>query len=191
MQNTIRYALFLLIVTGSLFTGCKSEVIEVVDPEMEIPSAEEVEEETGIDTMGIDESTDEDGSPSPDVDNPTPSGTSTTPAPADTSSSAEESSVYEDGTYTASGSYASPAGPESIAVTLTIKNDVVSSVSVSSPSANPTSKNFQTVFASGISGQVVGKSLDEIGGYSSVNGSSLTPNGFDSALASIKADAAL
>ncbi len=185
MQNTIRYGLFLLIVTGTLFAGCKSEV---VDPEMEIPTAQELEDQTGIDTIGIDESTDEEGNPTPDVDNTTPTGTDTTPAPADTT---DESSMYEDGTYTASGTYASPAGPESIAVTLTITDDVVSSVSIAKNATNPTSQNFQGLFASGISAQIVGKSLADIGNYSSVNGSSLTPNGFDSALASIKADAAL
>ena len=185
MQNTIRYAVFLLIVTGTFLAACDSDV---VDPEMELPTAQEVEEETGIDTIGIDESTDEDGNPSPDVDNPNSTGTSTTPAPSDIN---DESSMYEDGTYTASGSYASPAGPESIAVTLTIKDDIVSSVSIQKNATNQASVNYQGLFASGISAQIVGKSLDEIGGYSSVNGSSLTPNGFDTALASIKADAAL
>lgn len=153
MQNTIRYALFLLIVSGVLFTACESDV---QDADMELPTNEEVEEETGIDT---------------DLD--------------------EESGIYEDGSYTATGSYASPAGPESVAVTLTVENDVVTGVSVVKNATNATSKQFQELFASGISAQVVGKSLDEIGDYSSVNGSSLTPNGFDSALASIKADAAL
>jgi uncharacterized protein with FMN-binding domain len=185
MQNTIRYAVFLLIVTGTLFTGCNSDVEE---SQVDIPTAQEVEDQTGIDTFGIDESTDEDGNPSPDVDNTGPSGTQTTPEP---SSTTDQSSVYEDGTYTASGAYASPAGPESIAVTLTVKDDTVSSVSIVKNATNEASVNYQGLFASGISAKVVGMSLDEIGNYSSINGSSLTPNGFDAALASIKADAAL
>ncbi|MEK9159711.1 MAG: hypothetical protein AAB383_03195 [Patescibacteria group bacterium] len=180
MQNTIRYGLFLLIVTGALFTGCESEV---VDPEMELPTNEEVEEATGIDT-DLDGDTDAE---TDEAEANTTSGSTTTPQ----SEPAEESSVYEDGSYAASGSYASPAGPESVGVTLTVKNDLVTSVSVVKNAINPTSVNFQELFASGISGQVVGKSLDEIGNYSSINGSSLTPNGFDAALASIKADAAL
>lgn len=179
MQNTIRYGLFLLIITGALFAGCESDV---VDPEMDLPTNEEVEEETGIDT-----DLDGDTEAEVDVDAPSSSGFDTKPS----STTDEESSVYEDGTYTASGDYASPAGPESIAVTLTVKNDIVSSVSITKNATNETSINFQGLFAAGISGQVVGKSLDEIGNYSSVNGSSLTPNAFDAALASIKADAAL
>jgi uncharacterized protein with FMN-binding domain len=165
MQNTIRYALFLLIVTGLVFTACEKEPEEVEDVE----NVEEVED------------TDE-------PEDSTSSSSTTTPVKTE---AAEESSVYEDGTYTASGSYASPAGPESIAVTLTITDDVVSSVSIQKNAANDKSINYQGLFAAGISAQVVGKPLDEIGGYSSVNGSSLTPDGFDAALSSIKAQAAL
>lgn len=177
MQNTIRYGLFLLIVTGALLTGCKSEVVE---PNMDLPTAGEVAEPTRIDTTGTNEETDK--------DTRAPSGTSTTPTPADTT---DESSMYEDGTYTASGSYTSPAGPETIGVTLTIKNDLVSSVNIQVNAVDPVSKGFQEAFSSAISAKIVGKSLDEIDGYSSVNGSSLTPNGFDVALASIKTEAAL
>lgn len=180
MQNTIRYALFLLIVSGVLFTACKSEV---EDADLTLPSNEEVEEETGIDT-NLDGNTEADEE---DSNTTTPSSSTTTPP----SNSAEESSVYEDGTYTASGTYTSPAGPESIAVTITVKDDVVSSVSITQNATHEASIKFQGLFSAGISGQVVGKSLADIGNYSSVNGSSLTPNGFDIALASIKAEAAL
>lgn len=189
MQNTIRYALFLLIVTGLLFTACESDT---EDPVIEIPTAEEVEEETGIDTLEMDETTDEEGNPIPDVDDE-PEDTTSTGSTGSTSNNepAEESSVYEDGTYTATGSYVSPGGPESIGVTLTIKDDLVSAVSIQKNSTLDKSISFQGLFAAGISAQVVGKSLDEIGGYSSVNGSSLTPDGFDQALSLIKAEAAL
>lgn len=157
MQNTIRYALFLFIVSGLLFTACESDT---EDPVIEIPTAED---------------------------------TTSTGSTGSTSNNepAEESSVYEDGTYTASGSYVSPGGPESIGVTLTIKDDLVSAVSIQKNATLDKSIGFQGLFAAGISAQVLGKSLDEIGGYSSVNGSSLTPDGFDQALSLIKAEAAL
>lgn len=165
MQNTIRYALFLFIVSGLLFTACENAVEEVE----EVETVEEVE----------------------DVEEPedVPSSSSTT-TPVKTEA-VEESSVYEDGSYTASGSYVSPGGPESIGVTLTIEDDIVTSVNIQKNATLDKSINFQGLFAAGISAQVVGKSLDEIGGYSSVNGSSLTPDGFDQALSLIKAEAAL
>lgn len=103
----------------------------------------------------------------------------------------EESSVYEDGVYEANGAYVSPAGPETIGVSITVKDDKVTAVSLSNEATNEASINFQKLFIEGISAEVVGKPLDEIGGYSSINGSSLTPDGFDSALAIIKAEAAL
>ncbi len=42
------------------------------------------------------------------------------------------------------------------------------------------------MFANSIGALVVGKPLDEIGGYSAVNGASLTPKGFDAALSQIR-----
>ena len=190
MQNTIRYALFLLIVSGILFTACESAA---EDSDSILPSDEAVvEEEEAVEESAIETDLDEDTEKSPAADEDKSPATTTNPGiTTQPSEPAEESSVYEDGTYTASGTYTSPAGPESIAVTVTVKNDLVSSVSIGQNATNPTSINFQGLFAAGISGQVVGKSLDEIGNYSSVNGSSLTPNAFDLALASIKAQAAL
>lgn len=96
------------------------------------------------------------------------------------------SNTYKNGSYTQSGSYGSPAGSESISVTLSIADDTVSSVSVSPNATHAVSKKFQDKFAGGISGQVVGKKLSELGSIGAVNGSSLTGGGFNSAIASIK-----
>lgn len=101
-----------------------------------------------------------------------------------------DNSVYEDGIYTQTGSYTSPDGRESIGVTLSVENDVVTSVSIQKNATSSTSQNFQSLFADGIFALVVGKNLDEITGFNSVNGSSLTPDGFQNALETIKADAA-
>ncbi len=101
------------------------------------------------------------------------------------------SNDYENGTYTATGSYQSPAGPETVTVSLTVENDVVTAVTSSVHSDSDISLRLQGLFAEGIGGEVIGMDLDEIGGYSSVNGSSLTPKGFDDALEQIRAEAEL
>ncbi len=185
MQNTIRYALFLFIVSGLLFTACEKDVEEV-------DVVEEVEEEVEtVEDAEVVEELEDTEEPEDEPEDVPSSSTTTTPVKTEPVETPEESSVYEDGTYTATGSYVSPGGPESIGVTLTLKDDVVTAVSIQKNATLDKSINFQGLFAAGISAQVVGKSLDEIGGYSSVNGSSLTPDGFDAALSSIKAQAAL
>lgn len=107
----------------------------------------------------------------------------------DADSDEEVTMVYADGSYSSDGCYGSPAGNECIGVTITVENDVVTDVSVSGYAENETSQKYQKAFASGISGVVVGKSLDELTGVGVVNGSSLTPEGFNQALASVKANA--
>ena len=101
----------------------------------------------------------------------------------------EPATVYLDGNYSQVGSYNSPAGPETVSVNLSVAGDVVTGVTVTPNATHDTSKKFQGLFAQAISGQVVGKKLDEIGAFSAVNGSSLTPGAFNSALAGIKAKA--
>jgi uncharacterized protein with FMN-binding domain len=100
----------------------------------------------------------------------------------------ENASGYTDGTYTATGAYESPAGPETVAVSLTLADGVVTSVEVTPEATNPASVKFQTAFASGVSGVVVGQSIEGLA-VDAVSGSSLTPEGFNDALAQIVADA--
>lgn len=95
---------------------------------------------------------------------------------------------YKDGTYTQTGTYNSPAGPESILVTLTIKDDTVTAVNVKAQATNEASVTLQKLFIEGIASAVVGKPVDEAN-VSKVNGSSLTPNGFNAALSAIKTQA--
>lgn len=163
MQKTITYALFLLLVTGA-FAACERIEEEVVVEDEAVLEEVVVEEERVIEEEAEEEIT--------SVEEP------------------EDDSVYDDGTYTETGSYTSPNGPETIGVTLTIQDDTVTAVSIRKDATNEKSINFQTLFAAGISAEVVGKNLDEIGPFTSVNGSSLTPQGFALALAAIKADAA-
>lgn len=93
-----------------------------------------------------------------------------------------------DGTYAATGSYESPAGQETVAVSLTLADGVVTAVEVTPEATNPTSKQFQTKFASGVVDVVVGQPVDGLS-VDAVSGSSLTPEGFNDALAQIVADA--
>lgn len=97
-------------------------------------------------------------------------------------------STYKDGTFSADGMYQSPAGNETVHVSVTLKGDVVTAATFKGDATNPGSVNNQKKFATGYTQLVVGKKLDDIK-LSVVNGSSLTPKGFMDALADIKADA--
>lgn len=95
---------------------------------------------------------------------------------------------YKDGTYSASGAYTSPAGPENVEVTLTLKDGSVTNVAFKGNAENEKSKFMQEKFGEGISAEVVGKSIDSLN-LAVVNGSSLTPKGFMDALEKIKQEA--
>ena len=120
--------------------------------------------------------------PTPSPVTPTPTTMMTNPMPM------MDNRKYKDGTYTAPGSYFSPAGDEKVNVSLTIKNDVVTDASFDATGLSPTSKNMQANFKAGFKQYVVGKSIDSIS-LTVVNGSSLTPKGFMNALAKIKTQA--
>lgn len=119
-----------------------------------------------------------------------PSGTTQTPTPSipTPDTTATQPSTYKDGTYKATGTYASPAGEETLDVSLTLKDGVVTLLSVTGNASNPASKNWQTKFIADVNAQVVGKKLNEVQ-VDSVSGSSLTPAGFMDAIAKIKTQA--
>jgi len=113
-----------------------------------------------------------------------------TPAPGTTGSTGGDSAgAYVDGTYTAEGSYQTPESVESITVTITLENDVVTAVDVTGDPQKRESEQYQSQFIGGISDEVVGKSIDELS-VSRVAGSSLTSGGFNAAIEEIKAEAA-
>jgi len=109
-----------------------------------------------------------------------------TETPAATSST--EADTYKDGTYTEKGRYVSPGGAESIDVTVTIANDIITSAIVKGNASRGESKDHQADFIGGFKSSVVGKDVDSVS-LSRVAGSSLTSNGFNTALNLIKADA--
>ena len=114
--------------------------------------------------------------------------TGTTPdttTPADTGSAGS----YTDGTYTESADYQAPSGIETVDVTITLADSVITDVQVTGHATDPQAKVHQGEFASGIGGAVVGKNIDDIQ-IDKVGGSSLTSGGFNAAVDLIKADAA-
>lgn len=171
MEKTIKTALHLFIISGLLFTACSGGERPYGEDGIGPEDVEQPEVNGG--GMDADMGMPAEGS---DVE--------------DTAVTQEDSdSAYVDGTYTKTGSYVSPAGPETVGVTLTIEGDLVTAVSIETYSSNDVSQKLQDMFAEGIGAKVTGVSLDEIGEFSSVNGSSLTPKGFQDALEQIKAEA--
>ena len=121
--------------------------------------------------------------------NPTTAPDSTTTPPASESDAASGSSTYADGTYTAEGSYATPESVETIVVTVTLQDDIITEVSVSGDPQKRESEEYQSRFIGGIADVVVGQDIDQIS-VSRVAGSSLTSGGFNQAIDTIKSEAA-
>ncbi|WP_193196172.1 FMN-binding protein [Nostoc sp. MG11] len=94
-----------------------------------------------------------------------------------------EDSAYEDGVFTATGQYGGL--PSSITVTVTLVDDVITSVRVTPHATNPTSLDLQRRFAAAIPVVVVGKRIDEVK-VDRLAGSSNTPDGFNAAIQRIK-----
>lgn len=107
---------------------------------------------------------------------------------SDTGSSSG-SATYTDGTYTADGSYATPESVETISVTVTLADDIITAVEVTGNPTKSESEQYQSQFIGGIQDAVVGQDIDEIS-VSRVAGSSLTSGGFNEAIDAIKAEAA-
>lgn len=97
-----------------------------------------------------------------------------------------EDSAYEDGVFTATGQYGGL--PSSITVTVTLVDDVITSVRVTPHATNPTSLDLQRRFAAAIPVVVVGKRIDEVK-VDRLAGSSSTPDGFNAAIQRIKEQA--
>lgn len=102
---------------------------------------------------------------------------------------ASTASKFKDGSYTAKGTYISPAGPENISVVLTLKGGSITDAVFSGSSTNGKSQQYMDMFASGFKTYVVGKKIDALA-LTVVNGSSLTPKGFMESVKKIKGEAA-
>ena len=120
-----------------------------------------------------------------------PSASSTAPAATSEAAAATPAvaaSTYADGIYTASGSYSSPGGTESITITLTLAGDVITDATAVGDAAGPPSSQYQEQFVDNFASLIVGKDIDEVS-LDKVAGSSLTSGGFNAAVESIRSDA--
>lgn len=121
---------------------------------------------------------------------PTPTPVTTTETQTTTEKTSTQSStssaVIADGTYTTKGSYRSPAQTEDVEFTFTMKAGAVEGVELVKESSIPMSKKYQGLFMEGIKKEIIGKKLSEIGTFDRVNGSSLTPKGFNQAMTELK-----
>ena len=101
---------------------------------------------------------------------------------------AENSSPsYRDGEYTARGWYGGL--PSHHDVTLTVEDDVVSAVEITTPAQDETSLGYQQRFAAALPDAIVGRDLDDIA-VDRLAGSSGCSEGFMDALEKIRAQAA-
>lgn len=97
--------------------------------------------------------------------------------------------AYRNGSYTAIGSYSVPGrGSEQITVTVIITNDAISASTVTAGATNNESLDFQSAFIGGYKPYVIGKSVGTLS-LGRISGASLTPKGFNSALAQIRTQA--
>lgn len=117
---------------------------------------------------------------------PFSSDTATTPIPGPSSGS---QSNLKDGTYVAEGTYNTPGGTESIGLTVTLNNDIIEDIGLKQLASGGDTAIYQAKFASGYKPLVQGKKIEEVK-LDRVSGSSLTSDGFNRALESIKRDAA-
>jgi uncharacterized protein with FMN-binding domain len=104
-----------------------------------------------------------------------------------TSPTADSATTYRDGEYSATGWYGSL--PSHHDVTLTIDDDVVTAVEITTPAEDETSLGYQQRFAAALPEAIVGRSIDELA-VDRLAGSSGCSQGFMDALAQIKVDAA-
>lgn len=136
--------------------------------------------------------------------NTTPSNTSTdntTTAPStttnatsmgDTSSSssapATTTSSYKDGTYSSTADFYTPEETDTIKVSLSVKDGVVSNVSAVTSTSSRESRQYDSAFLNAYKSYVVGKSLRGLN-LNRVSGASLTTEGFNNALDMIRQQA--
>lgn len=119
---------------------------------------------------------------------PTAVAPATTPATTPSKTTGQSSATLKDGTYTATGSYMSPGGLDHLGVTVTLKSDIVTDVSVTPKPGDGTSARYQAIFAANYKQYVVGKDITTLK-LDKVSGSSLTGKGFNDAVAQIEAQA--
>lgn len=131
------------------------------------------------------------GQLNPTTSTTTPAADTSTDTTIDSSSSTSSSastSSLKDGTYTASSSYFVPAGQETIQVSVTLKDGVITGSSIQNSESDHDSALFQEEFASNYKSFVIGRKISGLQ-ISSVAGASDTTQGFNEALNQIASKA--
>jgi len=113
----------------------------------------------------------------------------TAPAKTSTGAAVTASTTFTDGTYNANSTYDSPGGNQSIAVSITLKDGIVTDTSVQGQANDGDARQYQADFVNAYKPLVVGKKITDIK-LSRVSGSSLTSQGFNNALQQIESQAA-
>lgn len=109
------------------------------------------------------------------------------PAP-DTASSSTNSHNYRDGNYSGKSNYRTPEGDYQMELAITIESDVITSSKVSFNELGAKS-NYSKSFMASYEPEVLQKNIEEVS-LSRVGGASLTTRAFNSAVESIKQQAA-
>lgn len=112
-------------------------------------------------------------------------GASNSSSPTAPTTGSNSNASFKDGSYTATGSYESPGGNESITVHVTLQNGVITASSADSGAQDPEASEYQSMFISGYKSHVVGKKIASVN-LSRVSGSSLTSQGFNEAIKQIE-----
>jgi cytoskeletal protein RodZ len=119
---------------------------------------------------------------------PTSSEAAASSSTAEPTTAAAAASTYTDGTYTATGSYSSPGGTETISISLTLSDDVITAATAEGEATGGPSSQYQGEFEENFAALIVGKDIDDVS-LDKVAGSSLTSGGFNAAVETIKSDA--
>jgi hypothetical protein len=97
--------------------------------------------------------------------------------------------IYKDGNYSAVGTFTAPGVTDHLNVNISISKDVITGSTVTFPAnTDPTSRKWDTWFITSYKPFVVGKLLAGLN-LTTTGGASLTPIGFNDALAQIRATA--
>lgn len=116
------------------------------------------------------------------------SSTSSSTSTSSTTSTSSSSSTYKDGTYSATASYYVPHGTNSLTADVTIKDGVITAVSVDHNYSDHESAMYIDSFESALKSTVVGQSVGSLS-FSRIGGATLTTEAFDQALRTIQSDA--
>lgn len=94
-------------------------------------------------------------------------------------------SPYKDGTFTTRATYGTPDGAQSMGVSITLQQGIVTATSATEQASGHESAQYQMMFIQSYKSHVVGKRIDSLS-LSAVSGASLTTKGFNDALSAIR-----